>query len=705
MAQTLAADDMALPDEAGRPEAVHVGQIWRALRARWRLVVGAGLIAFAASFAFVNTVTPRYTGEAKLILENRDSVYTRPAQERYEQPVTIDEQAVASQVQVVMSRDLAREAIKRLQLVGNPEFDPLVGGLGPVKRLLMLLGAGNPLDRPPEDRVLEAYYDRLLVYAQGKSRIVTIEFRSKDPELAARAANTVAEVYLELQEAAKKDTARTASTWLGTNIEILRTKLAQAESNVEEFRARTGLLVGPNNATITTQQLSELNTQLVQARSALAESQAKARLIRDMLKSGRTFEIPDVANNELVRRLTEQRVSLRAQIAFESRTLLPGHPRMKELQAQVADLEGQIRGAAERIVRTLENDATIAASRVETIQATLDAQKKVVGSANENEVQLRALEREAKAHRDQLEAYLARYREATARDASNAVPADARVVSRAIVPSTPSFPKKLPIVALMTLAGAIMGAGAILARELLGERPVVPVRAHRSAETVRARRKLAPEAALADVSEEEIVPVQDERYDLHPLVDRLERSEPGERAHRILVTSRDGAESARDVAAALGRALARDGRAIVVTVDAMDTDPTDRIGFTDLVAGEVSFADVIDREPGSRLHRVGPGTIERVLLVEEWDGVEIALSAFEQTYDWVVCVLQDGADERLFGLLAARTDAVIIASEAEPTDDKLVALYDAAKAAGAGDVVVVREREPAEMAAPVLQVA
>jgi succinoglycan biosynthesis transport protein ExoP len=182
--------------EAAGVTLAHVG---RAVLREWRWIAVPALIAFIASTVFVTVVSPRYTGEAKLLLESRDSYYTRPGQDRaMEQSQLIDEQAVASQVQVVMSRDLAREAIKRLKLVGNPEFDPLVDGLGPVKRLMMLFGLGNPLERPPEDRVLETYYERLLVYPQGKSRIVTIEFRSKDPELAARAANTIAEVYLDL---------------------------------------------------------------------------------------------------------------------------------------------------------------------------------------------------------------------------------------------------------------------------------------------------------------------------------------------------------------------------------------------------------------------------------------------------------------------------------------------------------------------------
>ena len=124
----------------------------------------------------------------------------------------------------------------------------------------------------------------------------------------------------------------------------------------EDFRSRHGLLVGANNTTITAQQLADLSTQLSNARTQQAEAQAKATIIRDAIKAGRTFEIPDVANNELVRRLIEQRVNLRAQIALESRNLLSEHPRIKELNAQLADLEGQIRAAAERAVRTLENE-------------------------------------------------------------------------------------------------------------------------------------------------------------------------------------------------------------------------------------------------------------------------------------------------------------------------------------------------------------
>ena len=112
----------------------------------------------------------------------------------------------------------------------------------------------------------------------------------------------------------------------------------------------------------------------------------------------------------------KQSVTLRGQLAEQSSTLLDGHPRIKELKAQLADLERQIRDEASKISRSLDNDARIAGGRLDSLSANLDQLKKQASSANGQDVQLRALEREAKAQRDLLESYLAKYREATTRE-------------------------------------------------------------------------------------------------------------------------------------------------------------------------------------------------------------------------------------------------------------------------------------------------
>ena len=92
----------------------------------------------------------------------------------------------------------------------------------------------------------------------------------------------------------------------------------------------------------------------------------------------------------------------------------------------------------------------IAGGRVDGLSASLEQLKKQATSTNGQDVQLRALEREAKAQRDLLESYLAKYREANTRENIDAGPADGRIISRAIVSNTPAYPKKLPIVLIAT---------------------------------------------------------------------------------------------------------------------------------------------------------------------------------------------------------------------------------------------------------------
>jgi polysaccharide biosynthesis transport protein len=447
-----------------------LGSMGRAIRVNARPILGLTLLALILSFLVVSLVTPRYTGEAAILLESGDNFYTRLGSERDAnlQLQPIDDQAVQSQVLLLNARELLIDAVKRLNLVGNAEFDPLAGSPQPWNRLLILAGLiENPANLSPEDRVLERFSNRLRVYPARGSRVINIEFSSADPKLAADGANMMADLYLKAQESAKMKSARSAGAWLSSAIAPLRKKVDEAEAKVEAFRASNGLLVGANNLTINAQQLADLNTQLANARAAQADALSKAKLLREMIKQGRVLEISEVANNELIRRLSEQRATLSAQMALEGRTLLPQHPRMKELAAQLADLDAQIRLAAEKTVRGLENDSRIAGSRVESVNAALDEQKKTSSQGNEKEVELRALEREAKAARDQLEAYMAKYREAAARESDDkAVPPDARIMARALIPSTPSFPRKIPIISISTLATLVFSMAGVVVMEL-----------------------------------------------------------------------------------------------------------------------------------------------------------------------------------------------------------------------------------------------
>ena len=194
-----------------------------------------------------------------------------------------------------------------------------------------------------------------------------------------------------------------------------------------------------------------------------------------MVKSGKQVDSADIANSDLLKRLVEQRVLLRAQLAEQSSTLLERHPRIQELNAQINALDTQMRGELDRLVNSIENDARIAAVRVDQTNEAVERIKKQITGASPQDVQLRALEREAKAQRDLLESYLGRYREATARENIDSAPAEARLISRATVSNVPAFPKKLPILLVATLAALFLSAAFVISAEVM--RQGVPVRA------------------------------------------------------------------------------------------------------------------------------------------------------------------------------------------------------------------------------------
>src|SRR5438309_407224 len=118
----------ALPDTS-RDGELDVRAVGRSLlRKKW-WIFGPALLMAALSFAGVNLVTPRYKSEARILIEGRENVFLRPeAEKTFDRDRAVDQEAVTSQVQLALSRDLARQVIKQLKLGERPEFDPALRG-------------------------------------------------------------------------------------------------------------------------------------------------------------------------------------------------------------------------------------------------------------------------------------------------------------------------------------------------------------------------------------------------------------------------------------------------------------------------------------------------------------------------------------------------------------------------------------------------
>jgi polysaccharide biosynthesis transport protein len=687
---------------------VELGAVGRELwRKKWWVLAPTLVVAAIAAVA-VNMVTPRYKSEARALIEGHENVFLRPEAEKRADRNVVDQEAITSRVQLVLSRDVARQVIRQLRLGELPEFDPLLRGVSPVAHVLQLVGfAKDPLRMTPEERVLDRYYDRLNVYPVDKSRVIAVEFQSYDPDLAARAANAVIDDFVALQLAAQQEETRSAGRWLAGEIEVLRQKVADAEAKVEEFRSKSNLFVGTNNTTLSAQQLGELNSQLAAARSQKADAEAKAKFIRDTLKSGKSLESADFLNSELIRRLSEQLATVRGQLAEQSSTLLDNHPRIKELKAQIADLDRQLRTEAERLARALENDARIAGARVETLSENLGQLKQQAATTNEQDIQLRAYEREAKAQRDLLESYLAKYREVASRDSLGAVPSDVRVISRAVVSNTPFFPKKVPTVLIAALAMLLIAAGFIVTGQLMA---ASSARASprvgeadgevyferdepRLDHVAAAAAPVAPAAAPADTREEDITDLAR---------DIAASPEPG---RRIVVVGAQRHIGTTLTALALARELSRHSRVVLVdlafahpNLSAVAVDPS-APGIADLVRGGASFGAIITRDRDSRAHIVpaGRGGPDNAAILAS-ERIGVALDALTRTYDHVLIDAGTAAEPMPEPLLRGAPRAVLIV--AGVPHEAALAARDRLHVAGFAEVAMVGGASVPVVAAP-----
>jgi Mrp family chromosome partitioning ATPase/capsular polysaccharide biosynthesis protein len=550
-----------------------------------------------------------------------------------------------------------------------------------------------------EERTIAAYYDRLNVSGIEKSRVIAIDFSSANPELAARIANSIAETYLTMQQSAKVDQTRAAGNWLASEIDKMRKKVEEAEAKVEDYRTRSNLFVGSNNTTLPSQQLTELNSQIAAARGQQADLQARAKQLRELIRSGKPIESSDIANSESMRRLIEQRIVLRSQLAEQSTTLLDRHPRIKELKAQIGEVDRQIRADGERLARQLENDAKLAGDRLESLKASLDQVKQAASQTNEQDVQLRALEREAKTQRDLLESYLSKYREASARENISAAPPEARIISRATPALAPAYPKKMPTVLIAAFAGFALSAGFVLTGALLGPpmpanyplpayaahtppayvapgyevyaaAPMPPQRVPPVAPPIRtvAAPPLSPAmgSGLPPVAAMVPLPVMG----LETVARALRQG--GDRRVAIVGAARNAGTTY--AAIMLARTLAQEASVVLVdlafgtpNLSVISSDPN-APGIAELLRGQASFGDIITCDQASAAHVIATGQVgHEAAAFAASPMLMTAIEALAQSYDHVVLdagAVPELALERLASL--APRVALIAADPAGP---------------------------------------
>ena len=490
-------EDLQPPPEA---DGVDLRQLVDFLLRRWKLIAMTAVTVVAATLVLLFTLTPKYTATAEVLLEPKkqgmfgaDSVLPE---------LSLETGTVDSQISVITSFSLLQRVAEKQKLEKDEEFGtPDKPGL--FAALIEMMGfASTPEVVEPQEgsiplatrRAVGKLTNALSVTRIGRTYVIKISVTSRDPVKAMRLANAVADAYVVDRLDARYEAAKRASTWLTERIEGLKEQVRKSEEDVAKFRQENNLTVSSDGkVAVSEQQLSEINAKLVASRSETAEKRAKFEQAQTVKEGGGNLQaIPDVVRSTVISDLRKQEAEVARKEADAAARYSDAHPTIVNARAEKRDIERSISAEVARIITNLKNDYDVAKAREDSLQASLDAITGNGGTGGSIGVKLRELERIASANRTLFENFLSRAK--ITEEQTSFEEREARVITPAVEPDAPSFPKKSLFLALAFVLGTGLGLGGAVALDMLNSGFSAP----KEVEAVLGRPVLSPVTMLLD---------------------------------------------------------------------------------------------------------------------------------------------------------------------------------------------------------------
>lgn len=592
----------------------------------WRrkvIIIGCAAVVMGLATTYIHQLTPLYTAQASLMLNQQQMQVIdiknvlSGAQD--------NSAGVATQVEVLTSPTIAEKVASKLHLEtvaefnpalrSPPAFDPMGWVREKVTSLFGLLASESkgkvsvpaaPSNRGPS--VVDfgaALAAHVVATNDGFSYIIKIRATSESPELAAKIANAYVDAYLNDQLEAKFDATRRASEWLNDHLTELREKVLASERAVQLFKEQNNL--STSGTTVTSQQLSELNSQLIIAAADRAQKEAAVRDLQSLKDSGAVASARGVASSPLIQTLRAQEAELQRRQAELSTRYKPEHPTMVNLKAQIDDIHQKIMQEANNSVRAAADELTAARAKEGSLRTTLNSLTHSTGEQDKAQVQLAELQREAQANKALYEDFLNRFKQTSVQQ--DIQQADARAVAAATTPGGPSYPNTALYTSVALAISIFCGVLVALFLELLdnGFRTSDQVEKTLGLSTLGMVPGLGLGRKAQDVVVKEPVSVYSEA--VRSVRTALRYSDVDNPPKIVLVTSSLPAEGKTVFATSLARSVARSGgRSLLIDCDLRRPSVTKllgsapKAGLTDLFDGTAPVEAVIQVDEESGMH-------------------------------------------------------------------------------------------------------
>lgn len=473
------------PPEPG--DEIHLLDYARILYKRRWSALTILLVVFLGVAAYTLTRTPVYDGRVQLMIEpeSKEVVSFKdvlPEQSNYASSV----EYYQTQYRILQSRKLARRTLETLSLWDSPHFGGgddqeksfsagavVSSATGWVTGLFTNGDDGKeaplPGESERESRIIDSFLDHLSVSPIRNSRLVDVRFASTDRNLAARAANALAQAYIDQSLEFRFTASKAASDWLEEQLAEQRKKVEASELALQKYREQGDAVALEDRQNVVVQRFAELNAAQTRARTERIEKEAQYKRLLALQEDRLAIDtFPAILSNAFIQELKAELASLQRERAKLAETYGEKHSRMIELQSAIEAGEARLQGEIAKVVQAVRNEYLAAEAQERSLTDALDKQKAEVLALNRSSITYGVLRREAESNQQIYNSLMERAKESGVSSELRA--SNIHVVDAAEVPRTPARPRKAMNLFLGLFAGCVLGAGGAFILERLDSR-------------------------------------------------------------------------------------------------------------------------------------------------------------------------------------------------------------------------------------------
>lgn len=448
-----------------KEEVIDLRQYWRTImRNKWG-IIGFAFIVTVLTVMVVFTLKPVYRATATLMIESQQANVVS-IEEVYGLDRSNSEYYL-TQFEIIKSRKLAENVVKKLNLQAHPEFNQepaFISSFNWREMLPFELPGGAVNESVDEEAAkqsqfnefIDGFLGRLTVSPVRKTQLVKITFEANDPKLAAEVANAIGNAYIEGNLDAKLEVTLQASGWLSERLGGLLAEKKAAEAKYQAFIDAEDVAGEEGGAAIANKQLELISSKLIDAQKERLRLQSLNDQINAVKNSFSGLElIPGVLQDRTVQEFKRSLLEVQLKKSELAKRYGLKHPKMVAVQSELDRAYSALNSQILSVINGIRSDYRTAVASEKSLKAALESNRSSVKELQRLEFQRKELKQEVDAKTAIYETFVQRFNETNATGDLNT--ANARIVDPAIVPVFPAKPKKKLIVVAAFVASLMAG--------------------------------------------------------------------------------------------------------------------------------------------------------------------------------------------------------------------------------------------------------